>query len=101
MLLLVSRLPLSLIVPLPLTASETMKEPAPEYEASLLTVVVTVVLPGSVQLPLASSLSVQLPPMMPVTVPEAEAVPLALPVTVVEAESGTKKETPLAALLSV
>ncbi len=72
----VCRLPLSLTVPLPLTAPVTVKVPEPLYEASLLTVVVIEALPGSLQvLPLA--LSVQLPPMTPVSLPEAYAVPLA------------------------
>ena len=48
-----------------------MKEPEPEYQASVLVVRVTAALPGLDQLPLLSSLSVHLPPMTPVTVPEA------------------------------
>src|SRR5258708_6277157 len=96
----VCRLPLSLIVPPPVTAPETVKLPEPLYEASFVTDRLAAALPDMLGMP-PFSLSVQLPPMVFVTAPEAQAVPVTLVLTVVDAEFGTKKVTPLPALGSV
>src|SRR5258706_193380 len=87
-------LPLSVIVPLPLTAPLAVKLPEPEYEASLTMCSVIEALPDSVGLPLLSSLSVQFFLNDPATTEiYTLALHAALPIFV-EADPGTKKLMP-------